>query len=96
MRTSEGSSKTIGVQRGALEAAGLGEVSYFLKKARQQLEHAKYALDEIDFSRSAELLSDAQSRIDAMDRMMVEIRVDLEKAEQAALLTVEEKEDSEN
>lgn len=97
MRNETGSSKTTGIQRGALESAGLGEIAYFLKKARQQLEHARFTLENIDFTRSAEMVASSQSRIDAINNLMIEMRVDLEKAEQAALLQVEEaEEESEN
>lgn len=90
----EESSRRIAViHKGALEAAGLGEVAYFLRKARQQLDHAKFALENIDFSRSAEMLQNAGSRVDAIEKLMLDMRDDLSKAEQAALVSVEEKEE---
>lgn len=81
------------IHKGALEAAGLGEVSYFLRKARQQIDHARFALENIDFSRSAEMLDSTGARVDEIEKLMLDMRDDLSRAEQAALGSVEEKEE---
>lgn len=93
MKTRESSRKFTDIQRGALEAAGLGEVAYFLKKARHQLDFAKFALRNIDFSRSEELIDSAQSRVDDIERIISEMNSDLQNAEQSALLAAEEREE---
>jgi len=95
MRMSENNRKISNIQRGALESAGLGEVAFFLRNARKQIDHAKFALENIDFSRSCELLESAKTRVAEIERLMVEMRVDLERAEMAALSSAEEAEEEE-
>lgn len=47
--------KNIKFYRGVLESAGLGEVSFFLKKAKQDVLYATMALENTDFSSFDEL-----------------------------------------
>lgn len=89
----ENSRKVAVIHTGALEAAGLGEVAYFLRKARQQIDHARFALENIDFSRSAKMLEDAGTRVDDIEKLMTDMRNALAWAEQAALDSAAEKEE---
>lgn len=92
MKTTETGRKFTGIYRGSLESAGLGELAYFLKKAKSQIDNARFTLDNTDFSRSLEILKNATEKISAIDRLIVDMRNDLEMAEQAALISMEEKE----
>jgi hypothetical protein len=68
------SSKFSAFHRGALESGSLAEVAYFIKKAQQQLEHARYAMENADFSFSQEMLNPVDNKIEEIGRLIVETR----------------------
>ena len=73
--------KYLSFHRGVLESAGLGEVSYFLKKARQQLENARFALEHTEFSDDVTSIDAVSSKILDLNRNIVEMFVELDRAE---------------
>ena len=73
--------KNISFYKGVLESAGLGEVSYFLKKAKQNLAHASFALENTDFSSVIEDMASLSDRIDGLKESMNVINLDIEKVE---------------
>lgn len=81
--------------RGVLETSGLGEVSHFLRKAMQQVGHAKFALDHTDFSDSIKALSALGPKVDLMSKLISDIYDDLVSVETDLARAAEAREDSE-
>lgn len=67
-------SKFSAFRKGTLESSSLAEVAHFIKKAKQQLEYAKYALDNADFEYTNEVLSPVENKISEISHMIVETR----------------------
>ena len=67
--------------KGVLESAGLGEVSFFLKKAKQNILYAAMALENTDFS-SLDELPAIQAKIVRLRDFVAEIGDDIDQAEQ--------------
>ncbi len=80
IRTDYGS-KVSRFGRGELESVGLAEVAHFLRKAKQNIEHARFALDNTDFSVVSEMLSPAQNKVAEISALIVEMRRCIEVAE---------------
>jgi hypothetical protein len=81
MRNRAGSRKNTVFHRGYLESAGLGEVSYFLKKARLNIDYAIFSLEHTDFSEAGKILSDAETAVGDINRMIIGLRAKLDDAE---------------
>lgn len=81
--------------RGVLETSGLSEVSYFLRRAMQQVGHAKFTLDHTDFSDSIKALSALGPKVDLMSKLISDIQDDLVFIETDLARAVEAREDSE-
>jgi hypothetical protein len=76
--------------RGELESAGLAEVAHFIKKAKQQLDNARYAIENTDFSATSEMLNPADNKIAEIGRLIIETRRAIEVAEVKIARSVEE------
>jgi hypothetical protein len=74
------SSKYSTFHRGVLESGSLAEVAHFIKKAKQQLDYARYAIENSDFSFAEEVLSPVDNKIAEISRMIVETRLAVEVA----------------
>ena len=81
--------------RGVLENAGLGEVAFFLKKAKQNLLYAVVALENTDFS-SFDELSAIQAKIVKLRDFIAELSDDMEQTEQRLVAEVVRRESSED
>jgi hypothetical protein len=79
-RNSDGSKNAV-FCRGELESAGLAEVAYFLKKAKQNIEYARFALDSTDFSVVSDMLNPAENKIAEIAALIVSTRRSIEVAE---------------
>ena len=77
--------------RGVLENAGLGEVAFFLKKAKQNILYAEMALQHTDFS-STRHIAAMQDRIGQMRDLMAALSGDMEKTEAELISAVAKKE----
>lgn len=66
--------------RGVLENAGLGEVAFFLKKAKQNILYAATALEHTDFS-SFDEFSALQANVVRLRDLVAEVSDGMEKAE---------------
>ena len=89
------SKKTV-FQRGVLENAGLGEIAYFLKKAKQNIDFARFSLQNTDFSESAAVFDTVSSRATAMDTLLVEMRDEIDRVSVVILDTAREAEQRES
>ena len=59
--------------KGALESAGLGEIAYFLNKAKQNVQFAVMALEETDFDLARRTLADGEARLDSIRKAVSEV-----------------------
>ena len=65
--------KTSNFIKGTLESAGLGEVAYFLGKAKQNVQFAVMALEDTDFTLSRRTLADGEARLDSIRKAVYEM-----------------------
>lgn len=75
-----GSRKNLKIYRGVLENAGLGEVAFFLKKAKQEVLYAAMALEHTDFS-SFDEVSALQAKLVKLRNLVAEVSGDIEMTE---------------
>ena len=61
------------VFKGVLENAGLGEVAFYLKKAKQNLAYAGYALDNTDFDEVREKSKGINRKVELLKNTILEI-----------------------
>jgi hypothetical protein len=71
--------KNLKFNRGALENAGLGEVAFFLKKAKQEVLYAAMALEHTDFSSFDEVTA-LQAKLVKLRDLVAEVSGDIEQA----------------
>lgn len=83
--------KNLKIGRGVLEHAGLGEVAFFLKKARQNILYAEMALEHTDFSSFDELTA-LQANLVKLKGLIVEVSEGMDQAERNLVTAVAEKE----
>ena len=88
--------KTSNFIRGTLESAGLGEIAYFLGKAKQNVQFAVTALEGTDFSFSMRVLSDGEARLDSIRRAVYEMDELLEMVHSDIAEEIENKEEGED
>jgi len=88
--------KTSNFIRGTLESAGLGEIAYFLGKAKQNVQFAVTALEGTDFSLSMRVLSDGEARLDSIRRAVYEMDELLEMVHSDIAEEIENKEEGED
>jgi hypothetical protein len=74
--------KNLKIHRGVLENAGLGEVAYFLKKAKQEVLYAAMALEHTDFSSFDEVTA-LQAKLVKLRDLVAEVSGDIDRTEQA-------------
>jgi hypothetical protein len=79
------------IYRGVLENAGLGEVAFFLKKAKQEILYAVMALEHTDFS-SFDEFNAIQAKIVKLRGLITEISDDMSRAEKRLMDEVVERE----
>jgi hypothetical protein len=77
---------------GAMESAGLGEAAHFLRKAKQQIVYAKFALENME---KADALDLTGHRVSAIIESIGEALSELETTEMALVVEAEEKEEEE-
>lgn len=70
-----------------MESAGLGEAAHFLRKAKQQISYAQFALDNID---QTDMLEVTRARIDELTKTIGEAMSEIETAEVALVEKAEE------
>jgi hypothetical protein len=73
-------SKNIKIYSGALEKAGLSEVSYFIKKAERNIDYALYSLEGTKFKAAENKLKSISDKLDDMRKMGNDMLVDIDKA----------------
>jgi hypothetical protein len=76
------------IYAGAMESAGLGEAAHFLRKAKQQIVYAQFALENIDQTDSLESTS---QRIGTLIKSIGEAMSEIETAELALIADAERK-----
>jgi hypothetical protein len=69
--------KNLKMNRGVLENAGLGEVAFFLKKAKQEVLYASMALEHTDFSSFGELTA-LQAKLVKLRDLVAEVSGDID------------------
>lgn len=77
--------------RGVLENAGLGEVAFFLKKAKQNILYAEMALEHTDFSSFDELTA-IQANVVRIRELIAAVSDGMEKAEGGLIAEVAKRE----
>lgn len=85
--------KYLSFHRGVLESAGLGETAHFLKKARQNLEYAKFSLDNTEFADELTAFDSVSSKISELNRLIVETRVELDRAEHVLAISATDRDE---
>jgi predicted translin family RNA/ssDNA-binding protein len=70
--------KTSKIYKGVLESAGLGEVAFYLKKVKQNLGYASYALDNTDFEEISAKSKKIDKKIEALKNTILELDEDIE------------------
>jgi len=90
MKTETGR-KNLKFYRGVLENAGLGEVSFFLKKAKQNILYAVMALEHTDLS-SFDDMNALQAKVVKLRDFIAELSDDIERTEQSLVAAVVQKE----
>ena len=83
--------KNLKIGRGVLENAGLGEVSFFLKKAKQNVLYAAMALEHTDFSSFDELPA-IQAKLVKLRDLIAEVSDGIERTEQNLVAEIAERE----
>ncbi len=71
-----------------MESAGLGEAAHFLRKAKQQIVYAQFALDNID---QTDMLDVTTARISSLINSIAEAMAEIENAEIDLAAKAEEK-----
>lgn len=74
--------KNLKFSRGVLENAGLGEVAFFLKKAKQEVLYAAMALEHTDFSSFDEVTA-LQAKLVRLRDLVAEVSGDIDGAAQS-------------
>ena len=80
---------------GVLESAGLGEVGYYLKKAKTNLGYAEYTLNSTDFSEITDRARDLKKKIANLHNTIVEIDVEIDRVMADMATAIEEVKESE-
>jgi hypothetical protein len=62
------------IYKGVLESAGLGEVAYFLEKAKENIRYAAFTLDHTDFDTAKRSLHASAGRFDDLGRLLAELQ----------------------
>ena len=70
--------KTSKIFKGVLENAGLGEVAFYLKKAKQNLSYAEYTLSNTDFSEVASRSKTIDKKIQLLRNTILELDEEIE------------------
>ena len=65
--------KTVKIYKGVLENAGLGEVAFYLKKAKTYLSYSLYALDNTDFKDVTSKSKSINKKIELLKNTILEI-----------------------
>ena len=84
--------KNLKFYRGVLENAGLGEVAFFLKKAKQEVLYAALALEHTDFSSYNEVIA-LQAKLVKLRNLVAEVSGDIDSTEQSIASEIIERED---
>lgn len=87
--------KNLKFYRGVLESAGLGEVAFFLKKAKQDVLYAALALENTDFSAFAEFNA-IQAKLVKLRDLVAEVGGDINSTERTLASQVIEREMSDD
>lgn len=82
--------KTI-FHKGVLESAGLGEVAFFLKKAKQNILYAEMTLEHTDFSSTRELVG-LHEKANRLRDLIAEMSSDIEAAGNSFVEEIERRE----
>lgn len=83
--------KNLKFYRGVLENAGLGEVAFFLKKAKQEVLYAALALEHTDFS-SLDEVTAIQAKLVRLRDLVAEVSNDIDTTEQKLASEILERE----
>lgn len=84
------SRKILKFNRGVLENAGLGEVSFYLKKAKQDILYATIALEHTDLSSFSEFTA-IQANIVILRNLIVTVSEGMDQAECSIIAAVVQK-----
>lgn len=84
--------KNLKFYRGVLENAGLGEVAFFLKKAKQEVLYAALALEHTDFTSYNEVIA-LQAKLVKLRNLVAEVSGDIDRTEQSIASEIIERED---
>lgn len=63
---------------GVLENAGLGELSFYLRKSKQYLSYAMYSLDNTDFSDAAAKSKKVNKKVEELKQIILELDTEIE------------------
>lgn len=88
-------SRRVTAIRGHQDAEGLAEVSYFLKKAKHNIQYAMYALENDKYAEANKILAEASSAIDEIRKLGNELSFKLDEAS-ASIARKAAQEDEEN
>jgi len=89
------SSKSLRFHKGILENAGFGEISYFIKKAKQNVVHASHVLRDTEFEESKEHIRNGAALIADLTEKVSMLQAALENVEWAAMRKLQDDEDKE-
>jgi len=78
--------------KGVLENAGLSEVAHFLKKAKQQMEYAAFAIEHADLGEVADKVHMASEKIGLLVEGIEDIQNAIDEAERELLQEAEKAE----
>jgi hypothetical protein len=81
--------------RGVLENAGLGEVSFYLKKVKKYLEYVTFSLDNTNFDEVSRKSKKIAKRIEALKGSILELDVEIENLGMELVNELEKNEESE-
>ncbi len=89
------SNKTAKLYKGVLENAGLGEVSFYLKKVEQNLGYAMYALDNTNFKDVSAQSRKVADKLKALKNTILELDQEIEDLTTALIFEVEKSDETE-
>jgi hypothetical protein len=82
------SRKNLRFYSGVLENAGLTEVAYCLKKAKQNIAYADFAFQNTDFEESKSHIADCSRKLIELSGLIRSVQESIDQAEQSAVQSV--------
>ena len=81
--------------RGVLENSSLGEVAYYVRKAKTSIDYAEYTLQNAELKGTEELLKPLQDKMAVLETALIEAKVEFDALTEKMISKVADAEETE-